>query len=106
MRIPKKKPAFILFLYQAIMPSVGDKEMNVKDAAVKRIIQLCRQTGMSYNELANVCGVTPSTIYSLLDPSRRKIALNTIKIICDGLEISLTEFFSAPIFEELEQEIQ
>lgn len=80
--------------------------MNVKEASAKRIDMLCRERGIAYNELANLCGVTPSTIYSIFDPNRKNITLSTVKKICDGLEITLVEFFSAPIFEELGQEIE
>ncbi|MEW4411615.1 helix-turn-helix transcriptional regulator [Clostridium sp. AN503] len=55
--------------------------------------------------LANTCGITPSTIYSIFDPKRRDISLTTVKKICDGLEITLGEFFSHPLFDTLEQEI-
>ncbi|MEY8356726.1 helix-turn-helix transcriptional regulator [Lachnospiraceae bacterium 54-53] len=79
--------------------------MNVKEATVKRIELLCKRNGIAYNELANQCGVTPSTIYSVLDPKRKNITLTTIKKICDGLEITLGDFFSDPIFDSLEQEI-
>ena len=57
-------------------------------------------------ELANLSGVTPSTVYSLLDERRRDVSIITIKKLCDGLDISLGEFFSTPEFEALEQEIQ
>ena len=58
------------------------------------------------NELANISGVTPSTVYSLLDTRRRDVSVTTVKKLCDGLEITLGEFFAAPVFDELEQEIQ
>lgn len=58
------------------------------------------------NELATLAGVTPSTVYSMMDARRRDISIVTIKKLCDGLEITLGTFFSAPEFEALEQEIQ
>lgn len=80
--------------------------MNVKEATVKRIQLLCKEKGIAYNELANLCGVTPSTIYSILDSKRKNITLSTIKKICDGFEITLGEFFTHPLFDDLEQELQ
>lgn len=80
--------------------------MNVKEAEAKRIEILCKERGIAYNELANLCDVTPSTIYSVLDPKRKNVTLSTIKKICDGFEITLSEFFSTPLFDELGQEIQ
>ncbi|MBR6402255.1 MAG: helix-turn-helix transcriptional regulator [Eubacterium sp.] len=80
--------------------------MNAKDAVVKRIISICNQRNIKLNELANISGITPSTIYSMTDETRRDISILTIKKICDGLEITLTDFFNDPIFESLEQEIK
>lgn len=80
--------------------------MSVKDAVAQRIKGMCEQKGITPNSLANISGVTPSTVYSLLDPSRREISVSTVKKLCDGLDITLGEFFAAPIFDELEQEIK
>jgi len=80
--------------------------MNVKDAVAKRMELLCKERGITYNELANLCGMTPSTIYSILNSNRRNISLITIKKICDGFDITLGEFFMNPIFDTLEQEIK
>ncbi len=80
--------------------------MDVKDAIVKRFNELCAERNMKINELANVSGVTPSTAYSMMDKSRRDISIRTIKKFCDGLEITLGEFFSTKEFDDLEQEIK
>lgn len=80
--------------------------MSVKDAVVNRFKELCSQRNIKINELANISGVTPSTAYSMLDSSRRDVSIVTIKKFCDGLDISLGEFFSTPEFESLEQEIK
>ena len=80
--------------------------MSVKDVVVERIRQLCAQRGIKANELANISGVTPSTVYSLLDRRRRDVSIITIKKLCDGLDITLGEFFSAPEFDQLEQEMK
>lgn len=80
--------------------------MSVKDAVAQRIKGLCEQRGITPNSLANISGVTPSTVYSLLDPSRREIFVSTVKKLCDGLDMTLGEFFAAPMFDELVQEIK
>lgn len=80
--------------------------MSVKDAVVNRFSQLCQARGIKINELANRSGVTPSTVYSMFDPRRRELSVVTLKKLCDGLEITLEEFFSTPEFDALEQEIQ
>ena len=79
--------------------------MNVKDAVTARFCQLCRDRNIRINEMAALSGVTPSTAYSMMDDRRRDVSIVTIKKFCDGLDISLGEFFSAPEFDELEQEI-
>lgn len=80
--------------------------MSVKDAVAERFQNLCQQRNMKINDLAYQSGVTPSTAYSMMDYRRRDISIVTIKKFCDGLDISLGEFFSSPEFDELEQEIK
>lgn len=79
---------------------------KVKDAVVKRFKEICSEREIKPNELANISGITPSTVYSLFDDSRRNVSISTIKILCDGLDITLKEFFSSAIFDNLEQEIE
>ena len=80
--------------------------MSVKDVVVERFKKLCDERNIKINELANISGVTPSTAYSMMDTNRRDISITTIKKFCDGLEITLGEFFSSPEFDGLEQEIK
>ena len=80
--------------------------MDIKDIIVRRFHDLCAERDMTINELANVSGVTPSTAYSMMDKSRRDISIRTIKKFCDGLDITLGEFFSTEEFDNLEQEIK
>ena len=80
--------------------------MDIKDTIVKRFFQLCQGRGIKINELANLSGVTPSTVYSMMDETRRDVSVRTIKKLCDGLEITLGEFFSTEEFDNLEQEIK
>lgn len=71
-----------------------------------RLRDICTRRGIRINELANISGVTPSTVYSLLDTRRRDVSVTTVKKLCDGLDMTLGQFFAAPVFDELEQEIQ
>ena len=80
--------------------------MTVKEAVVARVWEILNQRDMRPNELAVRSGVTPSTVYSMLDARRRELSINLIKKLCDGLDMSLGTFFSAPVFDELEQEIR
>ncbi len=80
--------------------------MSVKDAVVDRFIELCNEKDIKINELATRSGVTPSTAYSMMDKKRRDISIITIKKFCDGLDITLGDFFSTQEFDDLEQEIK
>ena len=86
--------------------SIEVLKMDVKDVIVKRFSELCEERNMRINELANISGVTPSTAYSMMNQSRRDVSIRTIKKFCDGLEITLGEFFSTKDFDDLEQEIR
>lgn len=80
--------------------------MLIKDAIVLRLKGICEQRGIHYNELAVRSGMTPSTVYSLMSESRRDLSVITLKKLCDGLDMTVTEFFDDDIFRTLEQEIQ
>lgn len=80
--------------------------MGVKNAVVERFKNICKERNMKTNELATLSGVTPSSVYSMLDSSRHNISIVLIKKLCDGLDISLADFFDADEFNHLEQEIK
>lgn len=67
--------------------------MTIKDAVILRFKEICKERNIKYNELATMSGVTPSTVYSMLNEERRDITITTIKKLCDGLDISLSKFF-------------
>jgi len=81
--------------------------MVIKEAIVLRFQELCREKNIKHNELATNSGVTPSTVYSMMDASRKDLSVITVKKLCDGLEISVKDFFNSEIFsEQLDQEIK
>ena len=80
--------------------------MGIKNAVVMRIKELCKEKGIKFNTLATESGVTPSTVYSLLDESRKDVGILVVKKLCDGMGISITDFFDSDIFRNLEQEIK
>ncbi len=80
--------------------------MNTKQAVAKRILDLCEERSIAINALATVSGVSPSTIYSMLNEKSQNPGVVSIKKICDGLEISIREFFDCDLFDDLEQEIK
>lgn len=80
--------------------------MNAKDAVARRIQNLCLERDIAINALANQSGISPSTIYSMLNRKSQNPGVVSIQKICDGLGISVREFFDDPLFENLEQAIQ
>lgn len=83
--------------------------MNAVDsgtAVVNRILELCRDRGISINKLGTISGVSQSTINNITSKRNASTTVATIKKLCDGLEITLGEFFSTPEFDALEQEIK
>ncbi len=80
--------------------------MNTKQAVAKRILELCDERKIAINALANLSGVSPSTVYSMLNEKSQNPGVVSLKKLCDGFEITLREFFNSPIFENIEQEIQ
>ena len=80
--------------------------MAVKDAVAERVSAICAERRIRVNELANISGITPSTVYSLLDENRKDIGVLVLKKLCDGLDISISDFFDSDIFRNLEQEIK
>ena len=80
--------------------------MNTKNAVAERIIELCNQKNIAINALANMAGISPSTLYSVLNEKSQNPGIVTIKKLCDGLDISLREFFNDDIFDDIEQEIK
>ena len=80
--------------------------MNTKEAVANRILELCTERNIAVNALANISGVPSSTVYSMLNEKSQNPGVVSIKKLCDGLEISLREFFNSEYFDNLEQEIQ
>ena len=80
--------------------------MNVGQAVRKRIAELCEEKGISENKLANISGITQSTLNNIMSGRNNSTTISTIQKICDGLEITITDFFDSPIFLGIEQEIK
>lgn len=79
--------------------------MKTREAVVLRIIQLSQMKNMSFNSVAINAGLPPSTLKNILDGNSKNPGVTTIKIICEGLDISIREFFDSDLFDDLEQEI-
>jgi transcriptional regulator with XRE-family HTH domain len=80
--------------------------MNTYSVVKNRILHLCEEKRMTINKLATESGVAPSTIKNILYGKSQNPGIVTLKMLCDGLNISLTDFFDTEEFKSLEQEIQ
>lgn len=80
--------------------------MNIGIAVKERILELCDERGITVNKLATISGVTQSTLSNIISGRNNSTTVSTVKKLCDGLDISISEFFSSPIFDNLEQEIE
>ena len=80
--------------------------MNIGEAGKERILQLCREQNISINKLCSMSGVTQSTVNNIISGRNHSATISTIKKLCDGLGISIEEFFCSGLFRGLEQELK
>lgn len=80
--------------------------MTVGEAVRQRIIQLCEERNISINKLSSISGVTQSTVNNIVSGRNNSTTVSTIKKLCDGLGITIDEFFYSELFKSLEQEIK
>ena len=78
---------------------------SISEAVSIRLLELCEDKNITVNKLATLSAVTQSTVNDIINMKSRNIGIVTIKKLCDGLQISITEFFDCEMFSELEQEI-
>lgn len=80
--------------------------MELMTVVKGRILQLCDERSLTINKLANLSALPPSSVKNILYGKSKNPKLVTIKCLCDGLGITLGEFFSTQEFDRLEQEIR
>ena len=80
--------------------------MNTYEAVKYRLISLCAENKITINKLATESGIAPSTIKNILYGKSTNPGIVTLKKLCDGLDISISDFFDSDIFRSLEQEIK
>ena len=80
--------------------------MDTMTAIRGRILQLCEERNLTINKLATICALPPSSVKSILYGNSQNPKILTIKLICNGLDMTLAEFFDTPEFNSLEQEIK
>ena len=80
--------------------------MNVGEAVKARILELCQERNITINKLSSLSGVTQSTVNNIVSGRNRSTTISTTKKLCDGLGITIEEFFHSDLFRNLEQEIE
>lgn len=80
--------------------------MKIGEAINKRISELCTNRGITVNKLATISGITQSTLNNIVSGRNNSTTVSTVQKICDGLEITITEFFCSDCFLNIEQEIE
>ena len=80
--------------------------MKTIDVIKNRILSLCEEHKLTINALAEISALPPSSLKNILYGKSKNPQILTIKLICDGLGITLGEFFSTKEFDKLEQEIE
>lgn len=80
--------------------------MTIVQATVQRILDLCKERGVTINGISNISGITQSTLSDIINGSTKNPSIVTIKKLCDGFEITIRQFFDSDIFDDLEQEVK
>ncbi|MCQ2468486.1 MAG: helix-turn-helix transcriptional regulator [Ruminococcus sp.] len=79
--------------------------MNISEAVAERILELCEKKNITVNKLSTISVVTQSTVNDIVNHKAKNIGIVTIKKLCDGLDMTITEFFDTDVFRSLEQEM-
>ena len=80
--------------------------MTLEEATIKRILDLCKENNITINKLATISGITQSTLNNIVSGRNNSTTISTIKKICDGLDITIVDFFNTEDFLNLEQELK
>lgn len=80
--------------------------MNIGEAVKERILELCSERDLTVNKLSTISGVTQSTVNNIVGGRNNSTTVSTLKKLCDGLGITITDFFTSDLFRDLEQELK
>lgn len=78
--------------------------MRLSEAMSKKLLKICEERDISINKLATICLLTQSTVQNIIECNSSNPKLLTIVRICDGLGITLEEFFSDELFKNIDRE--
>lgn len=95
---------FVTLLYEKHQEA--SKKMKMIDCVAHRILQLSQERNLSIRALALNAGVPISSVRNILNGASKNPGVVTIKKICDGLDITIVDFFNTEEFLSLEQEIE
>ena len=80
--------------------------MKVGEAVRRRIRDLCAERGITLNKLSTISGITQSTLNNIVSGRNNSATVATIQKICNGLGLTLVDFFQNELFSQLDQEIE
>lgn len=80
--------------------------MDISTATIDRLQELCKSKGITLNKLCTISAVPQSTVSDVVNGATKSMKLVTLKKLCDGLDMSIAEFFNTDVFWNLEQEIK
>ena len=80
--------------------------MTIGEAVKKRILQLCDERDLTINKLCTISGVTQSTVNNLVGGRNNSTTVSTIQKLCDGLGITIRDFFGDDLFKDIEPEVK
>ena len=78
-----------------------EDKMNISQAIIKRIFELCDERNLTINALSNLAGVTQSTVNNIVSGTTYNTGVATIQKLCVGLNIPLRDFFDSEIFSNI-----
>ena len=80
--------------------------MKIGEATKLRIIELCKINNITINKLSTISGITQASLNNIVSNRNKGTTVNTIQKICDGLNITIIDFFDSSLFECIEQELK
>lgn len=80
--------------------------MTIGEAVRERILELCAERDMTINKLSTISGITQSTVNNIVGGRNNSTTVSTIQKLCDGLGITIVEFFNNDLFKEIEPEVK
>lgn len=74
--------------------------LQLNEAISKRLVELLEMYDMTQYQLYKNSGVYKSTIGNVVNCTHESVQLRIVHEICQGLRISVREFFNSPLFDD------